>query len=151
MTQDFETAAHRLADVLQQENDALTRVDYASAVALLPAKEAALLDLARQQPKAADARAAVKGRLVELQHRLAGLAGENKVLLQRAITVQTRILRIVASAAAPPAERVEYSARGTRAAPRRCGGPVHQRLTAGQRPRTRLVIGIVPAQIHTRL
>ncbi len=121
MTPDFEKAAHRLADVLQQENDALTRVDYASAVALVPAKEAALLDMARQQPKASGARPVVKGRLVELQHRLAALADENKVLLQRAITVQTRILRIVAGAAAPPPARVEYSARGTSAAPRRVG------------------------------
>ena len=44
-----------------------------------------------------------------LAQRLGGLAAENQVLLERAIAVQTRIVRIVARAYAPPAATTPYN------------------------------------------
>ena len=51
MNKDVVDAANRLADVLALENAALKRMDFASAVALVPVKEAALADLARDPPR----------------------------------------------------------------------------------------------------
>jgi len=42
MSNDFEQAVRRLAELLSEENDALKRLDFTAAVALVPAKEAAL-------------------------------------------------------------------------------------------------------------
>ena len=71
------------------------RMDFTAAVALVPAKEAALADLTKQprdgrHPTAAGRAWAASG----------WLAAENQVLLERAIAVQTRIVRIVARAGA---------------------------------------------------
>ena len=86
-------AAHHLADILKRENQALKRVDYAAAVALVPAKEAALAALTRHRN--------VPPELTGIGRQLSDLAGENKTLLERAIVVQTRIVRIVANAIKP--------------------------------------------------
>ena len=80
-----------LAAVLAAENAALRAADYVAAVALLPAKEAALTRLADGAPAGSD----------ETAH-LRDLAVENHTLLERAIAVQTRIVRIVAMASAAP-------------------------------------------------
>ena len=97
MTKD---AADRLAEVLAQENAALKRLDFPAAVALVPAKEAALAAMARNPPPAAKRSPAIQT--------LAGLAEENRVLLERAIEVQTRIVRMVARAIAPAREGARY-------------------------------------------
>ena len=47
MSDDPLQAAQRLADLLAQENEALKRLDFPAAVALVPAKEAALAELTK--------------------------------------------------------------------------------------------------------
>jgi hypothetical protein len=90
-------AVVRLAEVLAQENAALKRMDFPAAVALVPAKEAALAEVARIAPPRSPALQA-----------LAGLAEENRVLLERAIEVQTRIVRMIARAIAPNRQDGHY-------------------------------------------
>lgn len=103
-------AAHRLATLLAQENDALKQMDFPAAVALVPAKEAALADLTKQ-PRMET----IPPPLAMLGQRLGGLANENQLLLERAIAVQTRVVRIVARACAPPPAAVRYGSHGGRA------------------------------------
>jgi hypothetical protein len=99
-------AAQHLADLLTQENEALKRMDFPTAVALVPAKEVALAELTKQPvPNAMPPPLAALGR------RLGGLATENQALLERAIAVQTRIVRIVARAATPPPAVTRYGGR----------------------------------------
>jgi hypothetical protein len=94
MSNDILAAAECLADLLARENEALRLLDFAAAAALLPAKERALLELTRQPRMAVTATPpAVAG-----QRRLIELAKENQALLERAIAVQTRVIRIVARA-----------------------------------------------------
>lgn len=93
-------AVERLAGVLAQENAALKRMDFTAAVALVPAKEAALAEMSRHAPPAGTRSPALQA--------LAGLAEENGVLLEQAIDVQTRIVRLVARAIAPAREGVPY-------------------------------------------
>ena len=99
--------------MLTAENDALKRLDFTAAVALVPAKEAALAAMgalaAKQPPIAAPA-----SPLVALGQRLGGLAAENQKLLERAIAVQTSIVRIVARAGAPPPAVTRYGGQGRR-------------------------------------
>lgn len=118
MMTDLPTATQRLIDVLEQENGALTRTDFRSAVALIPIKEAALADLAQQQKLAASPKPIVKMSLVALGQRLTDLAAENQILLKRAIDVQTRIVQIVARAAAPPPALARYGNQRNKAASR---------------------------------
>jgi hypothetical protein len=98
-------AARRLADVLAEENDALKRLDFVAAVALVPAKEAALAEMTRP-PMPGIQRSA-------LGQRLGRLAAENQALLERAIEVQTRIVRIIARAAAPQPALIRYNGHGS--------------------------------------
>ena len=106
MSKDPVEAANRLADVLARENAALKRMDFSAAVALVPAKEAALAEMTRDRPPPpAGARSPA---LLALGQRLSGLAEENRILLERAVAVQTRIVRIVARAIAPAQEGARY-------------------------------------------
>jgi hypothetical protein len=107
MTDERLEAAQRLADVLARENEALKRLDFSAAVALVSAKEAALADLTK--PPVPPLKSASLG-----QH-LGVLAAENQILLERAIAVQTRITRIIARAAAPPPAVTRYNGYGGRA------------------------------------
>ena len=104
-------ATQRLADILMQENAALKRVDYASATALVPVKDAALAGLTALLKDAARLPAS----LDPLRQRLGDLARENQMLLERAITVQTRIVRMIAQAGAPPQNKTQYGSYGKRA------------------------------------
>jgi hypothetical protein len=97
-------AAQHLADVLAQENEALKRLDFTLAATLLPAKDAAFADLIKQ-PNIETPPAT----LAAVGQRLAKLASENQILLERAIAVQTRVVRIVARALAPPAAATRYN------------------------------------------
>jgi len=90
-------AVVRLAEVLAQENAALKRMDFPAAVALVPVKEAALTEMTRSAPPAATRSAALQA-----------LAEENRVLLERAIEVQTRIVRMVARAIVPHRQGGHY-------------------------------------------
>jgi hypothetical protein len=118
MSNDFQAAAQRLADVLRQENEALRRLDFPSAIALLPPKEAALLNLTKH-PGAAVLGHTLPSSLAALAQRIAGFATENKILLERAIAVQTRVVQIVARAAAPPPAQTRYGGHGVRSPSRR--------------------------------
>jgi hypothetical protein len=111
MSDERQEAAQRLANLLEQENAALKRLDFRAAVALLAAKEAALADLTK--PPATPITPA------SLVQRLGELATENQVLLQRAIAVQTRVVRIVARACAPPPALTQYNRDGGRTPPTR--------------------------------
>src|SRR3954454_22883088 len=97
-------AVQSLADVLTAENAALVRLDFHAAAALVSAKEAALAGVTAVPilplPDAG------------LVRRVMGLAAENQLLLERAITVQTRIVRIVARAATPPPAARPYNGYG---------------------------------------
>lgn len=106
-------SVQRLADVLEQENLALRRLDFPAAVALVAAKEAALAELT-ETPLPTIQRTALAQRLV-------GLASENHALLERAIAVQTRIVRIVARAAIPPPAVMRYNGYGGRLPSNRAG------------------------------
>ena len=112
-------AARRLADVLDQENDALRAMDLRRAAGLLPEKTVALAGLT-------EAGAAEFGPphpiLVSTAKRLDGLALENRRLLERAIAAQQRVIGIVArAAAASRGAEPSYGARGRLA---RARGPV---------------------------
>lgn len=94
-------AATRLRDVLAAENVALLALDVPAAAALLEEKLAASRGLAA----AAAGRSAVRqtseaaSLAASLALRLRELAEENRVLLERAIQVQGRVLDMVARAA----------------------------------------------------
>ena len=100
MSTDAVTAALCLENLLAQENDALRRLDFPAVVALVAVKETALANLAKH-PIVAPALAA-------FGQRLGRLAAENQSLLERAIAVQTRVVRIVARAATPPPAALRY-------------------------------------------
>jgi hypothetical protein len=106
MNDERSEAVQRLTDLLAQENQALKRLDFTAAVALLAAKEAALADLARPSllPMAS----------TKMAQRLSDLASENQILLERAIAVQTRVVRIVARACAPAPAATPYNGHGGR-------------------------------------
>jgi hypothetical protein len=108
---DVEAVAQRLVEVLALENTALKRFDFPAAVALVPAKEAALAAL--KAPPGAPIPEAF------LANRLIGLATENQILLERAISVQTRIVRLIARAASPPPAAIPYNGYGARPASNR--------------------------------
>ena len=114
MNNRFQDAAQLLLDVVVRENEALKKLDFPSAAALVPAKEAALLELAKQH-RAAPPGPTLPSSLAVLGQRLAGLAAENQILLERAIAVQTRIVQIVARAAAPPPALTRYGGHGVSA------------------------------------
>lgn len=102
--------ADRLADVLGRENEALEQANYVAAVALMPEKEAALAAMS-QGPRPADKQI----RLLD------ELAGENRVLLERAIAVQTEAVRIIALAYVTPRTMGHYNRNGGSAITRRPG------------------------------
>ncbi len=113
MTGDRLQLAAALADVLAQENEALQRMDLAAAVALLPAKEAAVGAFSAAVGPGAGA--APPAAAAALGRRLMTLVADNRVLLERAITVQTRIVGIVVKAARPAAP-CSYGAKGEQGA-----------------------------------
>jgi flagellar biosynthesis/type III secretory pathway chaperone len=106
MTKQAIDAANRLADVLARENAALKRMDFPAAIALVPAKEAALAEMTRDAPPLPAA--SRSHALLALSQPLRGLAEENRALLERAIAVQTRILGIVARSIAPVRQGERY-------------------------------------------
>lgn len=124
MIDDLAAAAMRLAAVLEQENAALAALDLQSIGALLPEKRAATAafaaarNAAEGEPKAE--------RLRPSAARLAALGAENRRLLERAMTVQTRIMGLVAQAL-PVTAAPNYCAGG---APRPARSPIAFALSA---------------------
>jgi len=117
MTQDLVDAANTLADVLVRENAALKRLDIPAAMALVAAKEAALLGVTKGRvPLPVPERNPV---VLALGRRVSGLVAENRALLERAIAVQTRVVGIIVRAAAPQPATRQYAANGFKSQPRR--------------------------------
>jgi hypothetical protein len=106
-----------LSDTLARENAALDALDLAAAVAVLPDKRRALALLTDAAPMvlSAEQRPAMEAAL----RRLRELAGENRVLLQRALTVQSRVIDIVAGSLPRAQPGGRYSATGARVVPPR--------------------------------
>lgn len=101
-----------LADTLARENAALEALDLSGAVAVLPEKRRALALLTEADAVSltAEQRPAMELAL----RRLRELASENRLLLQRALTVQSRVIEIVAGALPRPAPGGRYAAPGVR-------------------------------------
>ena len=97
--------ANRLAEVLEQENTALEAMDLPRAMALLPEKEAAFAALTA-------AGGSDHPGMSPVAERLNRLATENRRLLERAMTVQQRVIGIVAQAAAEAAAEPAYGVTG---------------------------------------
>ncbi len=118
MIEDLATAAARLAEVLAAENAALAALDLPRAGAMLAEKTSAA-DAFIAAHRAFHRSAGDAGAVAPV--RLRALAAENQLLLERAITVQGRVIGIIARAL-PRALRdpaaTRYGAQG-RAAPAR--------------------------------
>jgi hypothetical protein len=104
--------AQRLADVLDRENDALRAMDLRRAVGLLPEKTAAIADLTAAGSVGSTL---PNPDLVAIAARLAGLAQENRLLLERAIGAQRRVIGIIVRAAASVTVAPNYGGQGLRA------------------------------------
>ncbi len=109
MTPDLVQTASGLADLLARENDALRRLDLTGAAEMFEAKRRALEAFAAAQGSGGTIPGA-SGPAREVAGRLTTLANENRALLERAITVQSRVLGTLARAAQPAVSR--YGARG---------------------------------------
>ncbi len=106
MTQALIDAAEQLVDALAAENVALDAMDFPAAAALLDRKAAAAAAFTAAQLAAGAAgkagaatTPALLERAQELGRALEALAGANRTLLERAMTVQGRVIGIVAGAA----------------------------------------------------
>ena len=115
MSDDAVVAATRLVALLARENAALSALDLSEAGRLLPEKRAATEALAR----ASAATDKDRGVVIGLAGQILTLAADNRVLLERALAVQRRILEIIARAAQPAAGG--YGAGGTARRPNQMG------------------------------
>lgn len=121
-------AGIRLADALLAENEALARLDMPGAAGLAGAKVraadafAAAFTAATKTGARPDGAAQREGARA-MAERLEGLGAENKRLLQRAISVQSRVIETIAAAALPRAANPVYGAAGRRPAPLRQAAP----------------------------
>jgi hypothetical protein len=107
-------AATTLADTLARENAALDALDLSGAVALLPEKRRALDTLAGTDGIAL--RPDLRWEMETVLRRLRDLAGENRRLLRHALTVQSRVIEIVAGALPRTEGAGRYGAPAGRAA-----------------------------------
>ncbi len=103
-----------LADTLARENAALDALDLSGAVATLPEKRRALTVLT--EAKGIVLRPDLRPAMEVALQRLRGLASENRRLLQHALTVQSRVIEIVASALPRTEPAGRYTAPGARVA-----------------------------------
>ena len=110
------SAAEVLADVLEQENAALARLDLPHATALLPYKRAALAAFEQivQQQAGQEASGGPEPdsamRAIALRMRASSI--ENKRLLERAMVAQQHIMSLLAQTARQAAPHRRYGARG---------------------------------------
>ena len=96
MTHALIDATERLADTLARENAALDALDVAGAAVLLPAKRTALAALA--EADALSIPPEHRGLMADAVRRLQAVAAENRRLLQRALTVQGRVIEVIVGA-----------------------------------------------------
>jgi hypothetical protein len=120
MTKDLIDAAVELAEALARENEALTRLDLARAAAMLGAKRRAAEAFDHARTGTPGRAAAGEPRLAKaVEAQLAALAEENRVLLERAIRVQGRVIGAIAEALPRAATAAGYRADGALAAGRK--------------------------------
>jgi hypothetical protein len=115
MTPELIDAVGRLADTIARENLALGALDLPLAAGMLAEKAAAIAAF-----NAADSLAQRTGpymlagrqreETLKQAERLRALAAENKILLERAIAVQGRVIGTIVAGAKPAAQR--YGAKG---------------------------------------
>jgi hypothetical protein len=105
-------AAQRLADVLDRENDALRAMNLRRVVSLLPEKTAAIAELTSAEGATS---VLATPEFVAMTARLDGLAQENRLLLERAIGAQHRVIGIIVRAATSVAVAPNYGLQGRRA------------------------------------
>jgi hypothetical protein len=117
VTQDLVDAANALAEVLTQQNAALSRLDFPAAAALGAAKEAAFFGVTRDCKLTSPVGGSPA--LAALGQRMKTLVTENQALLERAIAVQARIVGIIVRAAVPPPVTGQYAASGLKSQSRR--------------------------------
>ncbi len=95
MIHDLVAATTRLADSLSRENTALDALDVSGAVSLLPEKRSALAALTEAHSIVLTP--AQRPAMAEAVRRLQAVASENRRLLQRALTVQNRVIEVIVS------------------------------------------------------
>lgn len=108
MSDEMTTAAELLADTLEAENAALAALDLPAAAALLEEKRRAMQSLhAAHSPDATHS-----GGARQAMERLFRLSDQNRMLLERAMAVQGRVIEIVAGAAVQACATPRYGAYG---------------------------------------
>lgn len=115
------TAGMRLAEALRAENEALLTLDLPRAAGLATVKiqasdafSAAFLAASRTGAKA---EGAVRRAAEDLTNHLESLGAENRRLLERAISIQSRVIETIASAALPKTTPAVYGRYGQRSGP----------------------------------
>ena len=116
--------ARALADLLARENAALAALDFAAATAAAQGKRALAEQFAQASVRTARDGALDRARLAPVAREVAELALENRRLLERAVTVQNRVVASVVRAIPKPrAGGQQYGAQAAHAA-RRAMAPV---------------------------
>jgi hypothetical protein len=127
MSEDLVANVVRLADVLRRENSALAALDLARAASMLAEKRMAADALSVAQSMSGSlGGASDRPKLLDAASELKELATENRVLLERAMAVQSRVIGVMVRAA-PPAPTPRYEPTGVL---RRTGRPIAFTLSA---------------------
>jgi hypothetical protein len=111
MSRELIAAVNMLAETLAEENAALAALDLPRAASLLADKQRAIADFLAARD--VQSTAMLPAMLEPLVQRLQSLSVENRTLLERAIAVQSRVIGVIARAAAPAVAPSGYSAHGT--------------------------------------
>ena len=113
-------AGQRLAEALRAENEALARLDLPRAATLanskIAASDAFAAAFAAQAKHGAAPDAPVRQAAAVLTRRLEELGRENRRLLERAVSLQSRVIETIAGAALPKAPVQGYAPAGSRGA-----------------------------------
>lgn len=116
-------AGQRLAEALRAENEALAKLDLPGAAALanskIAASDAFAAAYAAQAKHGSAPEGPVRQAAAVLTRRLEELGQENRRLLERAVSLQSRVIETIAGAALPRMAQQGYAPAGSRAAPSR--------------------------------
>ena len=115
MSRGLHDAATRLATILETENAALAALDFNQVAGFVNEKRAALEALNAVSPSPGTSPVATDAAHQAVARRLQYATSENKRLLEQAITVQTRIMAVLAGAARQAQALPGYGATGHRA------------------------------------
>lgn len=111
-------AGHRLAEALRAENEALAKLDLSRAATLASSKIAAsdafAAAYAAQAKHGMAPEGPVRHAAALLTRRLEELGRENRQLLERAVSLQSRVIETIAGAALPRMTTQGYAPAGTR-------------------------------------